>query len=67
MEKIVLQVNGMSCGHCEKAVTNALLDLGVANATANSKSGQVSIEFDPTVITADAIKNEIAETGYEVV
>ena len=67
MEKIQLKVAGMSCQHCEKAVVNALLDIGATAATANAKTGLVDVEFDPAALTPQAIKNEIIDVGYEVV
>jgi len=66
MDKLTLQVSGMSCGHCEKAVVNALTDIGAAKVTANAKKGWVEVTFDPAQLTVDAIKKEIAETGYTV-
>jgi len=66
MEKIILSVQGMSCGHCEKAVVNALADIG-ATATADSKSGIVEVQFDAAVLTLDAIKAELDDAGYAVV
>ena len=66
MQKITLAVTGMSCAHCEKAVTNALEDIGVASVTASAKNNTVEVEFDPVRISLEAIKNEISETGYVV-
>ena len=65
METITLTVTGMSCAHCEKAVKNALIDLGALNATASAKSN--SVEFSlPKHINIDTVKNEIIEMGYNV-
>ena len=61
---VTLTVNGMNCGHCEKAVVNALIDLGVSTAIASHKTNTVEIEYDPTVVTLEAIKAEIIEIGY---
>jgi len=61
---ITLTVNGMSCGHCEKAVVNALIDLGVSSAIASHKTNTVQIEYDPAAVTLEAIKTEIIEIGY---
>lgn len=66
MEKIVLQVSGMSCGHCETAVINELTDMGVAKVIASAENSTVEIEYDPNVITIDAIKSEIVDMGYVV-
>jgi len=67
MEKINLSVTGMSCHHCEKSITNALEDLGVAYAKADSSSGKVEVEFNPQIVNLEEIKKEIVETGYRIV
>jgi len=64
MEKITLQVEGMSCAHCEKAVVNALTDLGVSNVIASAQSNTVEFTYDSTVVTLDSIKNELNDMGY---
>jgi len=65
METITLTVTGMSCAHCEKAVKNALEDLGISNITASAKSN--SVEFSlPRHINLETAKNEIIEMGYNV-
>ena len=66
MIKEKLKVGGMSCGHCEKAVVNALTDISVSVVQANSSLDEVYVEFDPASVTLDKIKAEIVETGYEV-
>ena len=66
MSKETLKVGGMSCGHCEKAVMNALADIGVKTVKADSGAGEVYVEFDASTVTIDKIKAEITETGYEV-
>ena len=66
MEKIEFKVMGMSCGHCERAIINALEDIGVV-ATADKDSGTVVAEFDPAEITVEAIRKEIEEAGYNVI
>jgi len=65
MEKIELTVKGMSCGHCEKVVANALMDMGASKVIANKDSASVVVEFDPAVLSADDIKRKITEAGYE--
>ena len=66
MENIILKVTGMSCAHCERAVTNALEDIGVASVTASAKDNEVVVSFDPDKVSAEDIKNEIVEAGYVV-
>ncbi|MCL2557356.1 MAG: cation transporter [Treponema sp.] len=65
MEKTSLKVGGMSCGHCEKAVVNALEDAGVPGAVASAKEGRVNFEYDPGAVSLDDLKKAIVEAGYE--
>ena len=64
MENITLQVSGMSCGHCEKAVVNALEDLGVQHVLASAQAGTVVLDFDPATVSLEQIKGEINDIGY---
>ena len=66
MEKITIQVQGMSCAHCEKAVKNALMDMGVKSVTASAKNNTVEVTFLPDKISLEKIKAEIVEMGYQV-
>ena len=65
MEKLNLKVTGMSCRHCERNLTNAMEDLGVTVVRVSAKEGIAELEHDPSKVTIDAIKAEIAEIGYE--
>ena len=65
MEKATIKVSGMSCGHCENAVTEELTEAGVSACKADSAKGEVYVEYDPSTITLDRIKEVITETGYE--
>jgi len=64
MEKITLQVMGMNCAHCEKAVINALTDMGAKNVAVSAQSSTVEVTYDPANVTLDSIKNEINDMGY---
>jgi len=67
MEKVTLQVSGMSCGHCVKAIEGSVEKLsGVHNVNVNLAEGKVEVEFEPSVVTLEAIKEEIDDQGYEV-
>ena len=65
MENSILQISGMSCAHCEKAVINALTDISVHSVTACAKNGTVEISYDPSVVSLERIKAEINDMGYE--
>jgi copper chaperone len=67
METVKLNVEGMSCSHCEKAVKNAVGALnGVKNVTVSLKDKTVTVEHDAAKATLEQIKHEIEEQGYEV-
>ena len=64
--KIVLTVEGMSCGHCEKAVKDAVGDLaGVTKVDVDLGSKKVEIEGSD--LNEEEIKETIEEAGYELV
>lgn len=67
MEKLTIKVAGMACGHCEIAVQEAIRELpGVRKAKASKRKKEVTIEFDPALVTLDQIRAEITKTGYDV-
>jgi copper chaperone len=66
MEKITLSVTGMSCSHCEKAVVDGIIEIGVDSAIASAKEGTVTAFFDPAKIKLERIVAEIDAMGYEV-
>lgn len=68
MDKIVLNVNGMSCSHCEKAVTKALKALdGVADVRVDLAGKTVTVDYDAGKATSDEFKAAIEDAGYDVV
>lgn len=64
----VLNVEGMSCSHCENSVKKAVGALdGVSNVTVDLKTKKVSVEFDADKVNVEAIKDAIEDQGYDVV
>jgi len=58
-----ITVTGMSCGHCEQTVEQALADLpGVTAATADKDAEQATIEGEADV--ADLVA-AVQDAGYE--
>jgi copper chaperone len=67
MEQKTLNVNGMSCDHCVKAVTNALNGLdGVADVVVSLKDKTASFKFDSALTSIEDITKAITEEGFEV-
>ena len=58
-------VQGMTCGHCEKAVTKAVQSVDPqAKVTIDRPAGKVEVQSSQP---REAIAHAIAEEGYEVV
>lgn len=67
MEKTIINVDGMSCEHCVKAIKNAVGVLsGVADVAVDLKAKTVAVEYDSSKSTLDQIKSEIEDQGYDI-
>ncbi|MGM9929551.1 MAG: copper chaperone CopZ [Bacillus sp. (in: firmicutes)] len=67
MEKVTLTVNGMSCGHCVKAVENSVGELqGVSSVQVDLAAHTVEVAFDKAIVSLEAIKETIDDQGYDV-
>ncbi|MDR1409885.1 MAG: copper ion binding protein [Oscillospiraceae bacterium] len=67
MEKLILQVEGMTCGHCELAVQDAVRKLpGIKKVKANKHKKQTAVDYDPAQVTPEQIDKAINDTGYRV-
>lgn len=66
MANTVLKVEGMTCGHCVSAVENAVKSAG-ASGTVDLAGKKVSVVYDETKVTIDAVKAAIEDQGYDVV
>jgi len=62
----VYTVTGMTCGHCEKAVSEELSALpGVTAVTADAATGRVSVTSGAP-LDDDAVRAAVDEAGYEL-
>jgi copper chaperone len=60
----IFQVQGMTCSHCEKAVTQAVQSVDPqAKVTIDRPAGKVEVQSSEP---REAIARAIAEEGYEV-
>ncbi|MDR1965797.1 MAG: copper chaperone CopZ [Synergistaceae bacterium] len=68
METVVLNVDGMSCEHCVKAVKKAVGALdGAKEVDVDLASKTVSVSFDGAKTNVGEIKDAIEDQGYDVV
>lgn len=64
MNRVTLQVQGMSCGHCVRAVEDALSQ--VEGATVEKvEIGSAVVTFDPQRTNTGALVDAVADAGYE--
>lgn len=60
----IFTVEGMTCGHCEKAVTNALLSLDAqAKVVIDRTHNSVQVDSEKS---REALAQAIADEGYRV-
>jgi len=65
-EMAVVHIEGMSCGHCVMRVEKGLAAMpGVKAAKVDLGKKEGTIEFDPALVTVEAIKAKINEIGYK--
>lgn len=63
MEKAILRIEGMSCGHCIGHVTRTLDTLeGVTPEVV--EIGRAIVTFDPATVEADTIAKAVTDGGY---
>lgn len=68
MEKVTLNVEGMSCSHCEHAVKTAVGALdGVAAVEVSLADKTVTVEYDAGKVAISEFKAAIEDQGYDVV
>ncbi|GKU76133.1 copper ion binding protein [Paenibacillus sp. L3-i20] len=66
MANAVLNVEGMSCGHCVNSVEKALGEIGVSGKV-DLAGKKVSVDYEESKVTIEAIKAAIEDQGYDVV
>lgn len=67
MEKVTLNVEGMSCGHCVKSVEGSVGALnGVSSVKVDLANKKVDVEYNKDEVTLETIKETIDDQGYEV-
>lgn len=62
-----IKVQGMICRACEDAVTDSLIHCrGVINTAASYWKGQVTVEYDPAIVSREQLEKQINQSGYSV-
>ncbi|MGE6489372.1 copper chaperone CopZ [Paenisporosarcina sp. NPDC076898] len=67
VDHVTLKVEGMSCGHCVKAIESSVTEIsGVDNVQVHLENGTVDVEFNKDVVEVEQITNTIEEQGYTI-
>ena len=67
MEKATIKIEGMSCEHCVRAVTEAIGGItGVSEVSVDLKSATATFNLDAAKTQLELIKAAIIEEGYTV-
>jgi len=67
MQTVSLNVQGMSCGHCVKAVEGSVGKLeGVTQVNVNLADAIVEVSFTESQVSLEKIKETIEDQGYDV-
>ena len=65
MSRAVLKIEGMTCGHCVKSVTDALEQVeGVSKAEVDLTAGRAVVEYDETQADPRALVAAVIDEGY---
>lgn len=68
METGIVKVEGMSCGHCEAVVNDAVRKLpGIKKVKASKRKKQVVVKYNADEVTLEEIKSAITSAGYDVI
>ena len=66
-QKLVLNIQGMTCSGCEAHVEHAAKEVdGIQKAKASYAEGKAEIEFDPAQTTPEKIIEAVKTTGYKI-
>ncbi|HWS13150.1 MAG TPA: heavy-metal-associated domain-containing protein [Rhodocyclaceae bacterium] len=66
MASVVVKVSGMKCGGCVKSVTNVLQELpGVDRVEVLLEPGEARVDYDPGKVQVEAMKQAVADAGFE--
>lgn len=63
MERVTMNISGMSCGHCVHAVSRALEDLDGVTVE-KVAVGSATVSYDPSATSVEQITRAVEDAGY---
>ena len=65
MANVKLRVGGMSCGHCQTTVEQALKGVsGVYSAIVDLQDGEAEVDFNDDSVTTGQLVTAVERAGY---
>jgi copper chaperone CopZ len=65
MANVKLRITGMTCGHCQAKVEQALKGVrGVYSAIVDLPDGEVEVDFDDDAVTPAELLGAVQKAGY---
>ena len=67
MTSVTFNVPDISCEHCQRAITSALLPVkGIATVRVDIPTKQVRVTYDPAVVGTEQMQTILADEDYPV-
>jgi copper chaperone len=67
MTETILKIDGMSCGHCEIAIQDAIRKLpGIKKVRASRRKAAAKVQYDAALVSTGQLANAVTEAGYTV-
>ncbi len=68
MPNEIINVEGMTCGHCVETVKDSVNSLsGIKSVLVDLEKKQVNVDYDDTQIDLEEISSKIQSAGFEVI
>lgn len=68
LKKAKIKINGMSCQHCVKTVTDVMMGIdGVSQVKVNLKKGEARLKFERDRLDLELLETAIVTAGFEFV
>ena len=68
LKKAKIKIDGMSCQHCVKTVTDVMIGIdGVSQVKVNLKKGEARLKFERDLLDLELLETAIVTAGFEFV
>jgi len=68
LKKAKVKIDGMSCQHCVKTVTDVMMGIdGVSQVKVNLKKGEARLKFERDRLDLELLETAIVTAGFEFV